>query len=105
MALCNSLITPARPHDSGHGGRVTLTVLAGMIAAGGFLVAVSLHDDLINLALRESYIITGTETPAFWAFMSCYVAAALLTWARYVRPQRPAGAPDLEAIAEQPVSS
>lgn len=172
--------------DRFDGGRVTLTVLAAMIAAGGFLVAVSTHDDLtrapgapvslsttvgyitgfialfvfcgvgkgsvfklipsvfaersrtldldnterrhwervrsaaligfagsfgalggmvINLALRESYTTTGTETPAFWAFMICYVAAALLTWARYVRPQRPAPAPGREAIAEQMVSS
>ncbi|OBB86865.1 MFS transporter [Mycobacterium colombiense] len=172
--------------DRFDGGRVTLTVLAAMIAAGGFLVAVSTHDDLtrapgapvsiyttagyiagfialfifcgvgkgsvfklipsvfaersreldldnterrhwervrsaaligfagsfgalggmgINLALRESYATTGTETPAFWAFMICYVAAAFLTWTRYVRPQRSARAPGREAIAGQRVSS
>ncbi|OBH43346.1 nitrate/nitrite transporter [Mycobacterium mantenii] len=175
--------------DRFDGGRVTLTVLVAMIVAGGFLVAVSTHDDLtrapgapvslyttagyiagfialfifcgvgkgsvfklipsifaersgalnltnterrhwerarsaaligfagsfgalggmvINLALRESYAITGTETPAFWAFMICYVGAAMLTWARYVRPHRATpvpGRPAWEAIADQPVSS
>ena len=175
--------------DRFDGGRVTLTVLVGMIVAGGFLVAVSTHDDLtrahgtpvsiyttggfivgfialfifcgvgkgsvfklipsvfaerscaldlspserrhwervrsaaligfagsfgalggmvINLALRQSYTTAGTETPAFWAFMICYVAAAILTWARYVRPHQASpspGRPEHEAIADQPVSS
>ncbi len=150
------------------GGRVTLGALAAMIVAGGFLVAVSTHDDLtrgaggptaytmigyiagfialfvfcgmgkgsvfklipsifeershalnvsdserrhwehimsgaligfagalgalgamgVNLALRQSYLSTGTQTPAFWIFLVCYIGAATLTWARYVRPQR-----------------
>ncbi|ETB14127.1 major facilitator transporter [Mycobacterium avium subsp. hominissuis 101] len=175
--------------DRFDGGRVTLTVLAAMIVAGGFLVAVSTHDDLtrpsgapvslyttagyiagfialficcgvgkgsvfklipsvfaqrsralelgdterrhwerarsaaligfagsfgalggvvINLALRQSYASTGSSTPAFGAFMLCYVAAAALTWARYVRPRRapePRTAPDWQPMAEQPVSS
>jgi MFS transporter, NNP family, nitrate/nitrite transporter len=147
------------------GGLVTLGALAAMIVAGGFLVAVSTHDDLthgpggptgytmigyivgfialfifcgmgkgsvfklipsifeersramnvsdaerrhwervmsgaligfagtlgalgamgINLALRQSYLSTGTQTPAFWIFLVCYLGAAALTWARYVR--------------------
>ncbi len=149
------------------GGRVTLGALAAMIVAGGFLVAVSIHDDRtrgtggptvytmigyivgfialfilcgmgkgsvfklipsvfeergraldvsdaerrhwervmsgaligfagalgalgavgINLALRQSYLSTGTETPAFWIFFVCYIAATILTWVRYARPQ------------------
>ena len=149
------------------GGRVTLAALAGMIAAGGFLVGVSSRQDVIggpggpktiltmagyiagfivlfifcgvgkgsvskliptvfaarcrtldvseeqrrhqqcamsgsvlglagalgalgatvtNLVLRQSYLSTHTETPAFVSFLVCYVGAALLTWARYVRP-------------------
>jgi MFS transporter, NNP family, nitrate/nitrite transporter len=147
------------------GGRVTLGAVAAMIVAGGFLIAVSTHDDLshgtggptgytmigyvvgflalflfcgmgkgsvfklipsifekrsrelnvgaaerrhwergmsgaligfagtlggfgamgINLALRQSYLSTGTQTPALWIFVVCYVGAAALTWARYVR--------------------
>jgi hypothetical protein len=31
---------------------------------------------------------TGTETPAFLIFTVCYLGAAVLTWVRYVRPQR-----------------
>ncbi|MGD1279470.1 nitrate/nitrite transporter [Mycobacterium seoulense] len=172
--------------DRFDGGRVTLTVLTAMIAAGGFLVAVSTHDDLtrgpgepvgsfttigyiigfialfifcgvgkgsvfklipsvvaersralgigdaerrhweavrsgaliglagslgalggvvINLALRQSYASAGTETPAFWVFLMCYVGAAIVTWVRYVRPQRDAARPGWEMLGEQPVSS
>ena len=148
------------------GGRITLGALACMIAAGGFLVAVSGHQDVIrgpgdpnktlmmagyivgfialfifcgvgkgsvskliptifavrcrtldvseeqcrrqqhamsqsvlglagalgalgamvtSLALRQSYLSTHTETPAFVGFLVCYVGAALLTWVRFVR--------------------
>jgi MFS transporter, NNP family, nitrate/nitrite transporter len=35
--------------DRFDGGRVTLTVMAGMVVAGGFLVAVSTHDDLTHV--------------------------------------------------------
>ena len=41
----------------------------------------------INLALRQSYLSAGTETPAFWCFLLIYVGASILTWVRYVRPQ------------------
>lgn len=41
----------------------------------------------INLVLRQSYKATGTETPAFWIFLGCYVLAAFVAWARYVRPR------------------
>ena len=59
----------------------------------------------INLALRQSYASAGTETPAFWVFLICYVGAAILTWVRYVRPQQEATRPDWEVLAEQSVSS
>jgi NNP family nitrate/nitrite transporter-like MFS transporter len=41
----------------------------------------------INLALRESYLNSGTETSAYWTFLASYVVAAILTWMLYVRPQ------------------
>ena len=52
----------------------------GFVAAFGALGGVA-----INLALRQSYLTTGTETPAFWLFVAFYIAAAALTWVRYVR--------------------
>jgi NNP family nitrate/nitrite transporter-like MFS transporter len=59
--------------------------LIGFCAAVGALGGVG-----IDLALRESYLRTGTETPAYGIFLACYVVAAALTWALYVRPQAPA---------------
>jgi MFS transporter, NNP family, nitrate/nitrite transporter len=44
----------------------------------------------INLALRQSYLASGSARSAFWIFVSFYVAASILTWAMYVR--RPAAA-------------
>jgi len=59
-------------------------IAIGVVAGVGTLGGVG-----INLALRESFVATGTMTSAFWIFMSCYVVAALITWVRYVR--RPVG--------------
>lgn len=39
----------------------------------------------INLALRQSYLASGSATAAFWIFLAGYVGAAGLTWLRYVR--------------------
>ncbi|MGB5797663.1 MAG: nitrate/nitrite transporter [Mycolicibacter algericus] len=39
----------------------------------------------INLALRQSYLSSGSATTAFWIFMAGYVGAAGMTWFRYVR--------------------
>jgi MFS transporter, NNP family, nitrate/nitrite transporter len=44
----------------------------------------------VNLALRQSYLNSGTATAAFWAFAFFYVAASVLTWAMYVRRPLPA---------------
>jgi NNP family nitrate/nitrite transporter-like MFS transporter len=54
--------------------------LIGLAGAIGALGGVG-----VNLALRQSYLHSGTATSAFWAFMLCYVAASVLTWAVYVR--------------------
>ncbi len=62
--------------------RVRSAALIGFAGAFGGLGGVG-----INLALRQSYSSTGTATPAFWIFLLCYIAAALLAWVRYVRPQ------------------
>jgi NNP family nitrate/nitrite transporter-like MFS transporter len=62
--------------------------LIGFCSAVGALGGVG-----INMALRESYLHSGTGTAAYWMFMSSYVAAAILTWTIYVR--RPASAAGL----------
>jgi MFS transporter, NNP family, nitrate/nitrite transporter len=54
--------------------------LIGLAGAIGALGGVG-----VNLALRQSYLHSGTATSAFWAFTLCYVAAAVLTWAVYIR--------------------
>ncbi|BBZ42866.1 nitrate/nitrite transporter [Mycobacterium parmense] len=64
-----------------HWARVRSGALIGFAGACGALGGVG-----IDLALRESYDSVGTETPAFWVFLACYVAAAFLVWVRYVRP-------------------
>ncbi len=60
--------------------QATSGAVIGFVAAFGALGGVG-----INLALRQSYISTGTDTSAFCAFLLFYVAAAIMTWARYVR--------------------
>ena len=54
--------------------------LIGFAGAVGALGGVA-----INLVLRQSYLSSGSATTAFWVFTGYYVAAAVLTWARYVR--------------------
>lgn len=66
--------------------RLISGLVIGFVAGLGTLGGVG-----INLALRQSYLTTGTMTSAFWIFMFFYVFAAGLTWIRYVR--RPLGAP------------
>ncbi len=39
----------------------------------------------INLALRQSYMTSGSATAAFCIFLAGYVVAGALTWLRYVR--------------------
>lgn len=71
----------ARPGDARQTPpRIVSGVVIGFVAGLGSLGGVG-----INLALRESYLSTGSETCAFWVFMSYYAGAALLTWGVYVR--------------------
>lgn len=68
--------------------------LIGICSAVGALGGVG-----INLALRQSYLSTGTETSAYWGFLASYVVAAIMTWMVYVR--RPVSAPDLPDSAPE----
>jgi NNP family nitrate/nitrite transporter-like MFS transporter len=49
----------------------------------------------INMALRQSFLTSGTGTGAFVVFLGYYVACAAVTWAVYLRrtAPAPAGAP------------
>ena len=69
--------------------------LIGLAGAIGALGGVG-----VNLALRQSYLSSGTATAAFWAFALFYVAAAVLTWAIYVRRPLRATALDAQAAPE-----
>lgn len=67
--------------------QATSGAVIGFVAAFGALGGVG-----INLALRQSYLVTGADTMAFWAFLLFYVAAGAVTWMRYVRRSTPAAA-------------
>jgi MFS transporter, NNP family, nitrate/nitrite transporter len=71
-----------------HWSRAMSGSLIGFCAAVGALGGVG-----INLALRESYLSSGTETSAYWLFLASYVVAAILTWMMYVR--RPVSVPSV----------
>jgi NNP family nitrate/nitrite transporter-like MFS transporter len=72
-----------------HWSRAMAGSLIGFCSAVGALGGVG-----INLALRESYLRSGTETSAYWMFLASYVLAATLTWMRYVRrPSAPETVP------------
>ena len=83
-----------------HWARVRSGTLIGFAGAFGALGGVG-----INLALRQSYDSAGTETPAFWIFLGCYLGAAILAWVRYARPQAMFAAGPLQPIPEVPVST
>ncbi len=68
-----------------HWARAMSGVVIGIVAAIGTLGGV-----LINMALRQSYLSTGSETTAFCFFLLCYLIGSVLTWWTYVR--RPSAA-------------
>jgi MFS transporter, NNP family, nitrate/nitrite transporter len=63
-----------------HWARAMSGVVIGIVAAIGTLGGV-----LINMALRQSYLSTGSETMAFGFFLLCYLIGSVLTWWMYVR--------------------
>ena len=69
-----------------HWARAMSGSLIGVCSAVGAFGGVG-----INLALRQSYLSSGTETSAYWLFLASYFVAALVTWSMYVR--RPSSAP------------
>jgi MFS transporter, NNP family, nitrate/nitrite transporter len=82
-----------------HWSRVKSGSLIGICSAVGALGGVG-----INLALRESYLRSGTETSAYWMFLASYVVAAILTWMIYVRrPMSARSAGGVPAAETSPV--
>jgi NNP family nitrate/nitrite transporter-like MFS transporter len=79
-----------------HWSRAMSGSLIGLCSAVGALGGVG-----IDLALRESYLNSGTETSAYWMFLASYLVAAILTWMLYVRRQiRVPSAPESVLEAE-----
>ena len=78
--------------ERAHWSRAMAGALIGFAGAVGALGGVG-----INLALRQSYLSSGSATAAFWIFMVFYVVASVVTWTVYVR--RPVG--DVTAAHEQ----
>ncbi|ODU05475.1 MAG: MFS transporter, partial [Pseudonocardia sp. SCN 72-51] len=66
-----------------HWARSHSGALIGFATAVGALGGVA-----INLILRQAYASSGSETPAFWVFLTSYCAVAALTWVMYVRRPR-----------------
>jgi MFS transporter, NNP family, nitrate/nitrite transporter len=73
-----------------HWSRAMSGALIGFAGAVGALGGVG-----INLALRQSYLSSGSATAAFWLFVAFYLGALALTWVMYVR--RPVSAPTATA--------
>ncbi|WP_322858672.1 nitrate/nitrite transporter [Mycobacterium europaeum] len=63
-----------------HWSRNMSGALIGFAAAAGAFGGVA-----VNLALRQSYQSTGSDSAAFGLFLVMYVAAAIITWTMYVR--------------------
>ncbi|MCV7402550.1 NarK/NasA family nitrate transporter [Mycobacterium fragae] len=80
-----------------HWSRAMSGALIGLAGAIGALGGVG-----INLALRQSYLTSGSATSAFWVFVSFYCAASLLTWTMYVR--RPVSAPAVSSEVASPTA-
>ncbi|OBH30266.1 MFS transporter [Mycobacterium sp. E342] len=80
---------PMGEDERRHWARAKAGALIGICSAVGALGGVG-----INLALRQSYLATGEETSAYWAFLASYVVSAIVTWSVYVR--RPV--PPTEAV-------
>lgn len=82
-----------------HCARVRSGALIGFAGAFGALGGVG-----IDLVLRQSYVTVGTETPAFWTFLACYIVAAFLVRVRHVRPGDTPGNPPGNTDVATPTS-
>jgi nitrate/nitrite transporter NarK len=73
-----------------YGGKLASRAMSGALI--GFAGAVGALGGVgINLALRQSYLSSGSASSAFWIFLAFYVLASAVTWVMYVR--RPVSVP------------
>ncbi|MGW6918881.1 nitrate/nitrite transporter [Kitasatospora sp. NPDC054939] len=77
----------ATPEQAAAWSRRLSGAAIGLIGAVGAIGGL-----LINLAFRQSFLSTGSGTPAFLSFLAAYALCFALTWAVYLR--RPTGAAD-----------
>jgi NNP family nitrate/nitrite transporter-like MFS transporter len=84
--------------ERAHWSRAMSGALIGFAGAIGALGGVG-----INLALRQSYLSSGSATSAFWMFLAFYVLASAVTWVMYVR--RPASTDVSTATAQRHASA
>lgn len=77
LALRRGLAGEAAAAD----GRRLSGAAMGLIGAVGALGGLA-----INLAFRQSFLATGSGTPAFASFLACYAVCGAVTWAVYLRP-------------------
>ncbi|GGN57817.1 MFS transporter [Streptomyces kronopolitis] len=62
-------------------GRRLSGAAMGLIGAVGALGGLA-----VNLAFRQSFLATGSGTPAFASFLACYAVCGAVTWVVYLRP-------------------
>ncbi|QZA19786.1 NarK/NasA family nitrate transporter [Mycobacterium malmoense] len=86
--------------DRRHSSRLISGVVIGFVAGFGTFGGVG-----INLALRQSYLSTGTMTSAFWIFMAFYVFAAVLIWIVYVRRPLATSSDNNTAMRSEPTEA
>ena len=84
---------PVSEAERANWSRAMSGALIGFAGAIGALGGVG-----INLALRQSYMSSGSATTAFCIFLSFYVFALALTWVKYVRRPESAAPVDAPAI-------
>jgi NNP family nitrate/nitrite transporter-like MFS transporter len=76
-----SAVASADPAAAGHDShRLSSAVIgiAGAVGAGGGV--------LVNVAFRQSFLVSGTGDPAYIAFIAFYLICMAATWLVYLRP-------------------
>lgn len=86
---------PVSEPERQYWSRAMSGALIGFAGAIGALGGVG-----INLALRQSYLSSGSATAAFGIFVGFYVFALALTWVKYVRRPESAAPVDAPAVTD-----